>query len=145
MNFTITRPTTAPIEKVFDVMTDHRRLSSYVWFFRSSTLDREGVPTPNGVGAIRRLTSLGATFVEEIVEYDRPNLWAYTVRSGVPVENHLGTIRLRETETGTDIDWNVRATVPIPGAELLGLPVFKAFIDVLFKGAIRTAESDLTP
>jgi hypothetical protein len=59
----------ASIEKVFDVMTDHRGLADYIWLFRRSTLDREGTPPPNGVGAVRRLASFGTTFVEEVVEY----------------------------------------------------------------------------
>ncbi|MDT5044592.1 MAG: hypothetical protein QOG75_445, partial [Mycobacterium sp.] len=49
--FTLTRTTTAPIETVFDALTDHRAIADYVWAVRRSTLDREGTPAPNGVGA----------------------------------------------------------------------------------------------
>lgn len=52
IEFTLTRTTTASIDIVFDTMTDHRQLADYVWMFRRSTLDREGRPAPNGVGAI---------------------------------------------------------------------------------------------
>jgi uncharacterized protein YndB with AHSA1/START domain len=55
IDFTLTRTSTAPIETVFDAMTDNRGIADYVWACRRSTLNREGTPAPNGVGAIRRL------------------------------------------------------------------------------------------
>jgi hypothetical protein len=109
IEFTITRTSTASIETVFDVMTDHRGLANTTWLFRRSTLDREGAPTPNGVGAIRRLTSMGTTFVEESVEYERPTRcedrrhgpadtrdrqgraqMPAHLGSGAPIRDHLG-------------------------------------------------------
>jgi uncharacterized protein YndB with AHSA1/START domain len=137
---TVTRVSTAPIGAVFDAMTDHRAIAGYMWWCRRSTLDREGAPAPNGVGAIRRLASIGTTFVEEIVDYERPTRWAYTVLSGAPIRDHLGTIELRETGTGTEVSWHLRATLKIPGIDRLMLPVFKKFIDGLLKGAISAAE-----
>ena len=79
------------------------------------------------------MKSVGATFVEEIVEYERPTHWAYTVLSGVPIRDHLATIELREVGTGTEVSWHLRATLKIPGVGRLMLPVFKAFIDQLLK------------
>ena len=55
IEFTLTRTTTAPIEKVFDALTNHRGIADYMPLLRRSTLDREGTPAPNGVGAVRRL------------------------------------------------------------------------------------------
>ena len=75
--FTLTRTTTAPIETVFDALTDHRAIADYVWAVRRSTLDREGTPAPNGVGAVRRIEAVGPAIVEEIIEYQRPTGYAY--------------------------------------------------------------------
>ena len=140
IELTITRTSTAAIERVFDAMTDHRELADTTWLFRRSTIDREGTPPPNGVGTIRRLESIGTTFVEEIVEYERPARFAYTLLAGAPIRDHLGTVDLRQVNAGTEVRWHVRATMTIPGLGALMLPVFKKFIDELLRGAIATAE-----
>jgi hypothetical protein len=48
----------APVDVVFDVLTDHEGKAD-VTAFRSSTLDRIGDPPPNRVGPIRTLTLIG--------------------------------------------------------------------------------------
>lgn len=140
IEFTLKRSSTASIERVFDAMTDHRGVADYMWWCRRSTLDREGIPAPNGVGAIRRLVAIGPPFVEEIVDYERPTRWAYTVLSGAPIRDHIATIGLREVGTGTEVSWHLRTTLKIPGIDRLMRPMFKKFIDGLLKGAITAAE-----
>jgi uncharacterized protein YndB with AHSA1/START domain len=140
IEFTLTRTSTASIEKVFDAMTDHRAIADYVWACRRSTLDREGIPAPNGVGAIRRLEVVGPPFVEEIIEYQRPTRYAYKLLSGAPTRDHVGTVELREAGTGTAVSWHLRSTLKIPGVDRLMLPVFKKVIDELLKGGVTAAE-----
>jgi uncharacterized protein YndB with AHSA1/START domain len=140
IEFTLTRMSEAPIATVFDAMTDHRAIADSTWAFRRSTLDREGTPPPNGVGAIRRLVAFGPPFVEEIIEYQRPTRYAYKMLSGAPTRDHIGTIELREAGTGTEVSWHLRSTLKIPGVDWLMLPVFKKVIDELLKGGIRAAE-----
>jgi len=140
IDFAVTRTSTAPIDTVFDAMTDHRAIADYVWLCRRSILDREGTPAPNGVGAIRRLVAIGPPFVEEIIEYQRPTRYAYKMLSGAPTRDHIGTIELREAGTGTTVTWHLRSTLKIPGVDRLMLPVFKKVIDELLKGGITAAE-----
>jgi hypothetical protein len=121
-------------------VTDHRRLADHVWMFRRSTPDREGTPAPNGVGAIRRLVAIGPPFIEEIVAHERPTRWAYTLLSGAPIRDHLGTIDLREISTGTEVSWHLQGVMKVPGIDRLLLPVFKKFIDELLQGTISAAE-----
>ena len=129
IEFTLTRTSMAPIETVFDAIADHREIAADVWACRRSTLDREGTPAPNGVGAIRRLVVIGPSFVEEIIECERPTRYAYKMLSGAPTRNHIGTISLREADTGTEVSWQPRSTLKIPGVDRLMLPVFKKVID----------------
>jgi hypothetical protein len=143
IDFTLTRTSTAPIDTVFDAITDHRGIADYVWLCRRSTLDREGTPAPNGVGAIRRLVAIGPPFVEEIIEYQRPTRYAYKMLSGAPTRDHIGTIELREAGRGTAVSWRLRSTLKIPGVDGLMLPVFKKVIDELLKGGITAAERTL--
>jgi uncharacterized protein YndB with AHSA1/START domain len=140
IEFTLTRTSTAPIETVFDAITDHRQFANYVWAIRRSTLDREGTPAPNGVGAVRRLVVVGPPLVEEIIDYQRPTRYAYKLVSGAPVRDHVGTIELRETGTGTEVSWHVRSTPKIPGLGGLLSPVLKKALDELLKGGIKAAE-----
>ena len=140
IEFTLTRTTTAPIETVFDAITNHRGIADYVWAVRRSTLDREGTPAPNGVGAIRRLEAVGPPIVEEIIDYQRPSRYAYKMLSGAPVRDHVGTVELREAGTGTTVSWHLRSTPKIPGLDRLLSPVLKRVIGELLKGGIKSAE-----
>lgn len=140
VEFTLTRTTTAPIETVFDALTNHRAIADYVWAVRRSTLDREGNPAPNGVGAVRRIEAVGPAIVEEIIDYQRPARYAYKMLSGAPVRDHVGTVELREEGTGTVVSWHLRSTPKISGIDWLLLPVLKRVIGELLKGAVKAAE-----
>ncbi len=140
IEFSLTQTSAASIETVFDAMTDHRAIADCVWACRRSTLDREGSPAPNGVGAIRRLVAIGPPFVEEIIEYQRPTRYAYKMLSGAPTRDHIGTVALREVGTGTEVSWHLRSELKVPGVDWLMLPVFKKVIDLLLKGGIAASE-----
>src|ERR1700761_7518598 len=92
-SFTLERRVNAPPEVVFDVLTDHRGYSK-ITPMRRVELEREGDPAPNGVGAIRVLHSVGPPLREEILVYRPPTRFAYTVISGAPLRDHMGTVEL---------------------------------------------------
>lgn len=140
IEFTLKRTTTAPIEAVFDSLTDHRGIATYVKVARRSTLDREGTPAPNGVGAVRRIEAIGPAFVEEIVDYERPTRYAYKMLSGAPVRDHVGTVTLRPAAGGTEVSWHLTSKPKIPGLDWLLTPVMKRVIGELLNGAVDAAE-----
>jgi uncharacterized protein YndB with AHSA1/START domain len=127
-SFTYVRQVAAPPEVVFDVLTDHRRYTE-ITSLRRAELEREGEPEPNGVGAIRVLTVVGPPMREEIIAYERPYRFSYTILSGLPVRDHVGTVELEPKDGGTEITYAVKTTPTIP----FGGPVFMAFL----KKAIR--------
>ena len=51
---------------------------------RKSVLEREGDPAPNGVGAIRVLSSVGPPLREEVIAYQPPTRFSYKLLSGAP-------------------------------------------------------------
>jgi hypothetical protein len=53
-SFTLNADVAAPPAVVWEVLTDHRRYAN-ISRLRSSELEREGDPAPDGVGAIRVL------------------------------------------------------------------------------------------
>jgi uncharacterized protein YndB with AHSA1/START domain len=115
-SFTITREIAAPAETVFEVLTDHRGYSELTPL-RKSVLEREGEADPNGVGAIRKLTAVGPPMREEVIAYEAPNRFSYTVLSGLPVRDHVGTVELTANGGGTRMVYAVRTqpTLPVVG------------------------------
>jgi uncharacterized protein YndB with AHSA1/START domain len=139
IDFTITKTTSAPIEKVFDLITDHARYKEMTPL-RVSTLEREGTPAPNGVGARRKLGVIGPPQVEEVTEFVRPTRFQYKLLSGLPVKDHTGTVVLTDTGGGTRVDYTVHSTPTIPGGGLVLGPVLKFGIGGLIDGVIKAAE-----
>lgn len=130
-SFTFTREIAAPAETVFEVLTDHRRYSELTPL-RKSELEREGEPAPNGVGAIRKLTAVGPPLREEVIAYQQPSRFSYTLLSGLPVRNHVGTVELKADGEGTKMVYAVRTqpTIPLAG------PVVVAVIKQAVKGLV---------
>ena len=71
----------------------------------TAELEREGVPEPDGVGAIRRLGRAGRVSREEVLEFEAPTHLAYTILSGVPVKNYRADVHLTPDGGGTLIAW----------------------------------------
>ncbi len=130
-SFTLTREIKAPPEVVFGVLTDHRRYSELTPL-RKSELEREGADDPNGVGAIRKLTAVGPPMREEVIAYEAPSRFSYTVLSGLPVRDHVGTVELTADGGGTKMVYSLRTqpTLPVVG------PVVIAAIKQAIKGLI---------
>jgi uncharacterized protein YndB with AHSA1/START domain len=138
-SFTLVREVNAPREVVFDVLTDHRRYAD-ITPTRRSELEREGEPPPNGVGAIRVLRNVGPALREEVLGYEPPSRFSYTVLSGVPVRDHVGTVELTPDGAGTRVVYAVRThpTVPVAGGAVVA--VVKLAIKVLLNGVAAEAE-----
>jgi hypothetical protein len=127
-SFRYVRQVAAPPEIVFDVLTDHRRYPE-ITPLRKAELEREGEPTPNGLGAIRVLSVAGPPMREEVIAYERPRRFSYKILSGLPVRDHVGTVELKAAGGGTEITYAVKTTPTLP----LGGPVFM----LILKKAIR--------
>ncbi len=138
-SFTLVREVDAPPEVVFDVLTDHRRYSELTPL-RKSVLEREGEPAPNGVGSIRKLTAVGPPMREETIAYERPDRFSYTVLSGLPVRDHVGTVLLEPAGDGTRVTYAIRTTPTIPLAGALVVATIKQAITQLLNGVSAEAE-----
>lgn len=137
--FTLRRNIAAPDELVFDVLTDHRGYARLTPL-RSSTLEREGDPAPNGVGAIRVLALAGPPIREEVTEYQPPSRFAYKMLSGAPIKSHTGTVDLSPAGASTELVWTVDSTpsLPIPGAAWAVM--MRPVIATLLRGVKRESE-----
>jgi uncharacterized protein YndB with AHSA1/START domain len=138
-SFRLLRDVAAPRDVVFEILTDHRGYAE-ITPARSSVLEREGDPPPNGAGAIRAIQSLGPPLREEVLTYEPPRRFSYRVLSGVPVRDHVGSVELTPHEDGTRITYAVRTmpTVPLGGAAVVA--AVKLAIKQLLKGIAAEAE-----
>ena len=116
-SFTFNREIAAPPETVFEVLTDHAKYSELTPL-RKSVLERQGEPAPNGVGAIRKLSAVGPALREEVIAYEEPSRFSYTLLSGLPVRDHVGTVELTPNGGGTKMVYAVKTlpTVPVVGS-----------------------------
>jgi uncharacterized protein YndB with AHSA1/START domain len=141
-SFTFTREIEAPPATVFEVLTDHRRYSELTPL-RKSELEREGEDDVNGVGAIRKLTVAGPPMREEVIAYEAPSRFSYTVLSGLPVRDHVGTVELTANGRGTKMVYAVRTqpTLPVVGFAVVAAirQAIKGLIDGVAKESERRA------
>lgn len=138
-SFTYERQIEAPPETVWRVLTDHRRYAE-ITPMRRSTLECEGEPAPNGVGAIRVLGSVGPPLREEVIGFEEPSRFSYKLLSGAPVRDHVGTVELAAADGGTRMVYAVRThpTLPVVGAAVVGAT--KLAIKSLIRGISAEAE-----
>jgi uncharacterized protein YndB with AHSA1/START domain len=138
-SFTFTREIAAAPETVFEVLTDHRRYSELTPL-RKSELEREGEPAPNGVGAIRKLTAVGPPMREEVIAYEAPSRFSYTILSGLPVRDHVGTVELTAQDGGTRMVYAVRTQPTLPVVGFAVVAVVKQAIKGLIDGVASESE-----
>ena len=138
-SFTFSREVDAPPEVVFDVLTDHRGYAD-ITPLRKSELEREGDPSPNGVGAIRVLSSVGPPLREEVIVYEAPSHFSYKLLSGAPVRDHVGTVLLEPADTGTKVTYAVRTNPTIPVVGGVAVAVARFGVKQLVDGIVAEAE-----
>lgn len=138
-SFTLRASIAAPVEVVFDVLTDHREYASMT-ALRSSTLEREGEPASNGLGAIRVLRLVGPPIREQVTAFDPPRLFAYKLLSGAPVRSHTATVTLAQQGTQTVLTWQVDSIPRIPVPDSVWSALVRPVINHLLKGVVKQAE-----
>lgn len=138
-SFTFVRRVAAPPETVFEVLTDHRGYAA-ITPLRRVELEREGEPPPNGVGAIRVLHSVGPAIREEVLAYEPSRRFSYSLISGAPVRDHLGTVELSPEGGGTRMVYAVRTFATVPLAGFAVVAVFKLAVKTLVKGIVTESE-----
>ncbi|MGH2974005.1 MAG: SRPBCC family protein [Solirubrobacterales bacterium] len=138
-SFTFTREIAAPAETVFGVLTDHAGYSKLTPL-RKSELERLGEADPNGVGAIRKLTAVGPPMREEVIAFEAPRRFSYTVLSGLPVRDHVGTVELSEDGDRTKMVYAVRTQPTLPVIGFAVVAVVKQAIKGLIAGVATESE-----
>lgn len=140
VNVSTNRYVPGPVQAVWDVYTE---LEGWTYWAGVGivTLEREGRTETNGVGAIRSIDLVGPAIREEVVRFEPPHHFAYTVLSGVPVKGHLGEVTLESEGVGTRITWSVRFEPRVLGTGgLLKRIIRRALDSILSQLANRMAD-----
>lgn len=134
----------APIENVFDLISDHANYKQFPGV-SDSKLVKPGSPGKNGAGAVRWVRSGLANFNEEITRFERPTRMDYLItRSFPPLRHQGGTVRLEKTPDGTLVTWTTTMEAKIPLLGRLLTPVFAGMLTRAFNGILRDIEQRLT-
>lgn len=130
----------APLENVWDRYTDHVSWTRWAGL-GNCRLEREGVPAPNGVGAVRAFSRFGITAVhEEVILFEPPRRMVYRiVRGGGPIGDHEGEVLFEPRDGGTLVTWRCRFNSKIPGLGSL----IRAGITRVFGAALAGLAKDL--
>ena len=105
----------------------------------SVTLEREGSPAREGVGAVRVNKRGRVTGRDEIVELVPNRRFAYRALSGLPVRDYFAQVDIEPTPTGASIRWHAsfRPSFPCTGRVLQrGI---RGFLDECLNGLARYA------
>lgn len=126
----------APLDRVWDVYTDHAGWKDWAGF-QKSWIEKEGSPDRNGLGCVRGFGSNGIDVFEQVIEWEPKKRFAYTiVRGGLPMKNHYGEVVFTPDGDGTVVTWSCRfdSGLPIPGSGWL----MKQFIErQVFRGGLE--------
>ena len=115
--FNVTRNMDVSVEKVWNVLSDfeHSPVPTF-----TVTVDKKGETNANGVGTIRMITIGKRQFREKLESLKPPNLLTYSLLSGAPVRDYIGTININSVSNETLITWKVKFKPKIIGTGWIG-------------------------
>ncbi len=138
MQSTARKTISAPIDVVWGVLADHEGMHNWGPGI-SAKVTSTGATDPNGVGAVRRITTplpLPA-IVEEITAFEPGRRLSYKAVAGVPLRNYHGDVVLEAAGDGTAISYTVVADQRVP---LVEKAVTKAIATSLLGGLVRAVK-----
>ena len=103
--YTVRARAEAPVDRVWDLLVDAPGWPRWTRIPKA-TYEREGDPAPHGVGAIRRMGAGRMVSREEVVAYEAPHHFAYSLHSGLPLRGYRADVRLAADGSGTAIEWS---------------------------------------
>ena len=139
--FEVRATSQAPVEVVWPLIGEAARWKEWSFLTRSG-LDREGEPAPDGVGAIRRFTTLGMGSREEVVAWEPPHHLGYVILTGFPVRNYRGDVVLATDGDRTTLTWSSSFDTKIPGTGRLMHEVLFFIIRRFAAGVVRAADAE---
>jgi hypothetical protein len=126
----------APPAAVWRWLADGNAWSTWA-MVQHSELEREGVPAPDGVGAIRRFSIGPGASREEVVAFEPPHHLGYVLLSGLPVRSYRSDVELTPDGDGTLIAWRSIFEPKVPGTGALLERFFRFTLTSLARSLAR--------
>ena len=102
-------------------------------------LEREGEAGGESKGAIRVFTTSRVRNREELVELSPGREFSYRSLSGMPITNHLASVRLAPAAGGTLITWHEQFETTIPGSAWYLTRALRKFVQACADGLAARA------
>lgn len=137
---TATATLNRPIAHAWEVLADHVGMTAWGPGLKVA-LTKEGSDDPNGVGAVRRISTplpLPA-IVEEVTAFDPERYLAYRALSGVPLRGYRAEVELTERDSQTWISYTVHADSRIPVVDRAAVKVLANGLLAAYVRAARRA------
>ncbi|GAA2117836.1 SRPBCC family protein [Actinomadura alba] len=132
----VSATSSAPPEIVFGHLAKAVTWADWGGFPFKSTRERAGEADPDGIGSVRR----AGLFREEVVAFDPPRHYAYTMLAGAPVRDYRADVTLGPGAGGTAIRWEARFERKIPLTGVLLRAGFTVLLRRMARGLARHAE-----
>lgn len=129
----------ASLDQLWPLVAEAERWKEWS-FLTVSFLLREGSPTADGVGALRRFAVGRTGSEEEVVAFEPPFHLAYEARRGLPVRYYRGDVRLEPEGEGARIFWSGVLEPRWPGTGRLALLYTRAFVRRFTRQLVRFAD-----
>ncbi len=127
-------------EQAFDVLADHAGYAKFAGIQRAALI-RPGAPEPNGVGALRKLSTGPIWFVEEITAFERPRWIEYRiVESPVPIAHERGRITFTPVARGVEVVWTSTFQIALPLIGRIATAVAARPMSVSLASMLRATE-----
>ena len=139
----VMRQTTATPEQVWRWLADASSWSEWTRLTKTE-LEREGVPAPDGVGAVRHFGRAGGSSREEVVVFEPPHHLAYVLLRGLPISNYRSDVTLTARGGGTEIVWHSEFDSKYPGAGAAMRAFLRFFLSDTAKRLATQAEQPTT-
>lgn len=106
-------------QAVWDLLADVTTWPSWTAFSETS-YEREGDPSPHGVGAVRRLRMGRLRSKEQVLVFEPTTRFSYDYTGSLPFDRYVANVTLTPSATGTTIEWGseFEAKWPLTGGPL---------------------------
>lgn len=127
------------VDHVWSVLVDHEGMSTWGPGLKVS-LQTEGAPDRNGLGAVRRISAPGPApaIIEEVVVFEPGAAFGYKALGGVPFKNYSGLVTLTPQGGSTRIDYAISIDERVPLLEkLAAATVARVLLTALVRASKR--------
>ncbi len=136
--FAIIRTIDVSLEKAWNILSDLERPpipSSTV------TLEKKGTSGAGAVGTIRMITIGKKQIREKLESTNPPKQLSYSLLSGVPVKDHIGTVAINPVNGNTRLSWRIKFSPTIFGSGWILKHFFKKVLNRIIN-EIETEHKD---